>query len=271
MFIILLIESIITSTLLYYYLHFKTRISKKYLYIDNVGVILLSFLLSYLIYLALPYSINWLAYFINVFLIFAVAFSFTMIRFWRTPKRITAAKDSEILSPADGNVIYIKKIDPGETPISIKKRRISKLDELTKTELLQTPCWLIGINMTPFDVHKNCAPIQGMVILQKYFAGKFLSLKENTALAENERNTFVFKNNNIVVGIVQIASRLVRKIDVYVNQGQLVQRGDWVGMIRFGSQVDVIIPSRCKVLVKEKDQIFAGQTVIAELEYEGIS
>ena len=262
--IILIIESLIVSTLLYLYLHKKTRISKKYIYIDNVGVIILSVLISVLLSGLLTDQVRPVIYIINLILIVGIAFLFTMIRFWRTPKRVSLAKETEIVSPADGNVIYIKKIDKGDVPISIKNKRISKLDELTKTELLETPCWLIGINMTPFDVHKNCAPVEGKIMLQKHFIGKFLSLKENKALTENERNTFVIKNNKIIIGVVQIASRLVRKIDVYKKEGVQVKRGDWIGMIRFGSQVDVILPVSCDIKIKEKDQLYAGKTIIAD-------
>jgi len=156
-------------------------------------------------------------------------------------------------------------VEAGEIPVSIKGNTYSKLDELTKTNLLEGPCWLIGINMTPFDVHKNCAPIPGRVILNQHFDGKFLSLKLGKALKENERNTMVFDHQGTKVGIVQIASKLVRRIDTYVKEGESLQRGQWVGMIRFGSQVDVIIPRKYGVNVKVKDQIYAGETVIARL------
>ena len=120
--------------------------------------------------------------------------------------------------------------------------------------------------MTPFDVHKNCAPIDGQVILNQHFSGKFLSLKDDSALSENERNTYVISNGKIKIGIVQIASRLVRRIDSYVTQGAQVKKGEWLGMIRFGSQVDVIIPIEYKINVSIKEQTYAGETIIARLE-----
>jgi phosphatidylserine decarboxylase len=261
----LILESILISTLLYYYLHYKTRISLKYLGQDNVVVIVLAFLLSWWIATLLPLDYAWLAFVINPILVVGLAFSLTMIRFWRTPTRSSKAPETDIISPADGNVIYVEKVEAGEIPVSIKGNTYSKLDELTKTNLLEGPCWLIGINMTPFDVHKNCAPIPGRVILNQHFDGKFLSLKLGKALKENERNTMVFDHQGTKVGIVQIASKLVRRIDTYVKEGESLQRGQWVGMIRFGSQVDVIIPRKYAVNVKVKDQIYAGETVIARL------
>lgn len=261
---LLLLESMIISTLLYLYLHRKTRISLKYLYIDNVGVILLSAMTAYLLGTLLPDAWNWIPYLLNPGLVVGIAFAFTMIRFWRTPKREITAGEEDIVCPADGNVIYITRVEAGEVPVSIKGRRYSRLEELTKTDLLEKPCWLVGINMTPFDVHKNCAPIDGKVILNQHFDGKFLSLKDDEALTENERNTYVIGNEKLRVGIVQIASRLVRRIDSYVEEGATVKKGDWLGMIRFGSQVDVIIPIEYEVTVELKEQIYAGSTVIAK-------
>lgn len=263
--LLLLAESAILSTLLYYYLHYKTRISLKYLFQDNVMVILLSFLLSWALLSVLPLGWQWLAFVLNAGLVGGIAFGITMIRFWRTPTRSAQADDTDIISPADGNVIYVEKVEAGEVPVSVKGNTFSKLDELTKTNVLDGPCWLVGINMTPFDVHKNCAPIPGRVILNQHFDGKFLSLKLGEALKENERNTMVFDHQGTKVGIVQIASKLVRRIDTYVKEGDMLQRGQWVGMIRFGSQVDVIIPQKYTVNVQVKDQIYAGETTIARL------
>jgi phosphatidylserine decarboxylase len=194
-----------------------------------------------------------------------LAFAYTMIRFWRTPVRKVTAKENEIISPADGNIIYIKKIEAGDVPVSVKNGKSFRLNELTKTDLLNTPCWLIGINMTPFDVHKNCSPIDGNIALTAHFEGKFLSLKEADALVENERNTYVIENNRLKIGVVQIASRLVKRIDVYVKQGQTVKRGDWIGMIRFGSQVDVILPIAYEPCISLGQQVYAATSVIASV------
>lgn len=264
MLLYLLLETVVLSTLLYLYLHRKTRISLRYLYIDNVGVILATLLLAVWVSELLPDNWRWLIYVVLVpSLVVGIAFAFTMIRFWRTPRRKIMAKSDEIVSPADGNVIYITRVEAGEIPVSIKGKRYSRLEELTKTDILQKPCWLVGINMTPFDVHKNCAPIDGDIIINQHFDGKFLSLKDEKALTENERNTYVIGNDQLKIGIVQIASRLVRRIDSYVKEGAAIKKGDWLGMIRFGSQVDVILPIEYDVKVKLKDQIYAGETILA--------
>lgn len=263
MLILQIVEAAIISTLLYYYLHTKTRISLKYLYQDNAVVIAATALVAWLLNSLIPESWNWVVFILVPGFVVGFAFALTMIRFWRTPTRKITAKANEIVCPADGNVIYITRVEAGEVPVSIKGKRISRLEELTKTDILDKPCWLVGINMTPFDVHKNCAPINGRIILNQHFNGSFLSLKDDNALTENERNTYVIANPDVKIGIVQIASRLVRRIDSYVKEGAQVKQGEWLGMIRFGSQVDVIILIEYKIHVKLKDQTYAGETILA--------
>lgn len=258
------LESIILSTLLYLYLHKKTRISLKYLFIDNVGVIVSTVLLLFLIKIVLPDNWSWFLFLVCPVLVVGIAFSFTMIRFWRTPKRKIRATENEIASPADGNIIYITKLETNEIPVSIKKGIQATLSEVTQTNLLSTPCWLIGINMTPFDVHKNCAPIDGKIILNKHIKGEFRSLKDANAIVKNERNTLVIQNKKLTIGIVQTASKLVRRIDSYVKEGDAINRGDWFGMIRFGSQVDVILPQGYKPDVSIGQQVYAAETIIAK-------
>jgi len=244
--------------------------NKKYLYIDNLIVIVVSFLLSLIAYTFLFASIPKIerflfSLFFGGIVVVLSAYSLTMIRFWRTPIRKITAKENEIVSPADGNVIYIKRINTNEIPISIKNGQLNELRELTKTPLLQSPCWLIGINMTPWDVHKNCSPINGKIILNKHTKGVFLSLKKFDALTLNERNTYVIENEHLRIGVIQIASKGVRRIDSYVKEGAYVEKGFWLGMIRFGSQVDLILPYNVNIQIALGQQIYAAKTVIASL------
>ncbi|MCG8696855.1 MAG: phosphatidylserine decarboxylase [Bacteroidales bacterium] len=261
---LLLLEIVVLSTALYLYLNHKTRIDKKFVFIDNSIVILINAIFSVLILELLHLEIVYL--FIGyIFTVPGFAFVITMIRFWRTPKRKVKANENELISPADGKVIYIKPIESNEVPVSIKKGIEANLNELTKTDILSTPAWLIGINMTPFDVHKNCCPIDGKVIYAKHFNGKFLSLKSPEAIVENERHTIVIHNNGVQYGIVQTASRLVRRIDCYVKEGEEVKKGQWFGMIRFGSQVDIIIPRNYNLDIEVGQQLYACKSIIAKL------
>ena len=232
--------------------------------IDNVAVIVLNSIAAILFFKVVE---NFgIVIFLNLFFVFFFSFIFIMIRFWHTPRRQCNCNLNDIVSPADGRIIYIKKVESENIPISIKNNIFTKLIELTKTDILKNPCWLIGINMTLFDVHKNAAPISGKVLLNKHFEGSFFSLKKFESITENERNTIVLQNDLVTVGIVQTASRLVKRIDTYVKEGENIIQGEWLGMIRFGSQVDLIIPENVEIKAKEGDQVFAVKTIIATLK-----
>lgn len=261
---IILPASLAASAILYLYLHHKTGIERKYIFTDSPVVALLT-ALSLFLFVKPHISGRWLlSGLILISLVILLAFVFTMIRFWRVPRRKVTAIPGQIVSPADGRVIYIKKISGGEIPETVKGSLASRLPELAGTNLLINGGWHLGINMTPFDVHKNCAPVSGRVILNSHFNGKFLSLKNEASQSENERNTYVIANDEIMVGVVQIASRLVRRIDSYVKEGDNVNQGEWIGMIRFGSQVDIIVPLNYRILVEKGEQIYAARTIIAE-------
>ena len=264
--ILLLIEIIVLSTCLYVFVHRKTHISLSYLYKDNVLNIALVVAVGCGLLQVLPVWIMAISLPIVVGICAVILF---VIRFYRKPFwRVGAknAKPNQIISSADGRVIYIKKIASGEVPVSVKNGRTATLIEIAKTGILDYPCWLIGIEMTPFDVHRNGAPVDGEIILNHHIDGEFRSLKDSEALAHNERNTMVFKmEDGSKVGIVQTASRMVRRIVTYVQEGECVKKGDWVGMIKFGSQVDMIIPANSKVCVEVGQQVYVCETVIAEL------
>ncbi len=255
------------SSLWYLFLKRKTRINIKFLYSDNILVIFMSFGLLIVIKNLFNFDCVLIDFLALTFNIALISFIITMIRFWRIPNRKLVENNNHIISPADGNILYIKKYESNEIPVSIKKGLSAKLDEILDTDLIKSPVWLIGINMTPFDVHKNCAPIGGKVILNKHIKGSFLSLKNPKAIIKNERNTLVIRTDNgQQFGIVQTASRLVRRIDSYIKVGQVINQGDWFGMIRFGSQVDLIIPTSYKICIELHDQVYAKSTIIAKNE-----
>jgi len=260
--ILLLIESLIISSLLFIYLNYKAKVELKYLFLDNIAVAIGATIITSLFNYSYIHNLYY-AYFLNIVIVPGCLIINTLIRFYRTPSRKTNAEEKDIISPADGNIIYIKRIEANDIPFSIKNHEISKLSELTNTDILDTPSWLIGINMTPFDVHKNAAPVSGKILLNKHFKGKFLSLKSGLAEIENERNTIVIDTGQFKVGVVQIASKKVRRIETYFKEGEDIKRGEWFGMIKFGSQVDLIIPASYQVELNLKDQVYAGRTIVA--------
>ena len=193
--------------------------------------------------------------------------------FYRDPERHSPQEPGVIVSPADGEVIYVKAVSKSEIPHSKKNGRKFVLNELIQTDLLSDENYLVGIGMNLLNVHVNRAPIQGRVELLKHIKGTFLSLKIKEAIVTNERFTTVISNGKFKVGVVQIASRLVRKIVSYLAEDELVQVGQRIGMIKFGSQVDLIIPKfeGLTLKIKPGDQVMAGISVIAEFEQAEIS
>lgn len=256
----LIIIICILSTLMYVFLHTQTHISLSYLYKDNLITIALCIATIWVLKKHIPYDILTI---LSAIIIPFYGVLLTLLRFFRTPFRKITPCENNIISPADGKIIYVRKVEKGTTPIAVKNGVSATLHEFTQTSLLDGPCWIIGINMTPFDVHKNCAPVNGTIILNHHTDGEFLSLKHKEALTRNERNSIVFDNPNGRVGIVQTASRLVRRIVTYKKQGDQVKQGEWVGMIKFGSQVDIIIPANCKLNIAEQQQVYAKKTTIA--------
>jgi phosphatidylserine decarboxylase len=122
--------------------------------------------------------------------------------------------------------------------------------------------------MNFLDVHVNRAPIEGKIIFLKHIKGLFISLRKKEAIIKNERVLTVINNDSMMIGIVQIASRLVRKIVPYIKEGTFIQKGERIGLIRFGSQVDVIIPDLKNIQIKviPKDKVKAGISIIASLD-----
>jgi phosphatidylserine decarboxylase len=199
----------------------------------------------------------------------AAAFAILAYRFYRDPERTPPQVGDDVLvSPADGEVIYVRHSQSGMLPSSTKKGRDYELVELTKTPLRDDDAIVIGIAMSFLDVHVNRAPISGRVRVRQHFPGRFGSLGRPEMVYENERATTVIERDDIEIAMVQIASRLVRQIASYVKVGEDVALGQRVGVIRLGSQVDVVVPARPDVVVKVKEgeRVRAGESVLALLE-----
>lgn len=199
------------------------------------------------------------------FVTLVAVFAFLAYRFYRDPERWIPGRDGVIVSPADGKVIYIRKSHNGMLPVSTKHGQDYPLRELTRTEFYAQDAIVLGISMNFLDVHVNRAPIAGRVIFQQHFPGLFGSLRHAEMIFENERATTVFAQDELQIAVVQIASRLVRQIVSFVNDGQEVALGQRFGAIRFGSQVDVVVPASdsLELLVQPGDIVKAGLTVIA--------
>tara|TARA_A100001015_G_scaffold155750_1_gene172840 strand:+ start:217 stop:876 length:660 start_codon:yes stop_codon:yes gene_type:complete len=176
-------------------------------------------------------------------IVFLVVLVF-VAQFFRDPERKAAIDINAISSPADGRVVFVGKgIDPSQ-----------------KIEALK-----ISIFMNVFNVHSNRSPIKGKVISTEYIPGSFFNADLDKASEKNERNAIVFADDSgRKLTCVQIAGLIARRICCYVKSGDEVRRGARFGFIRFGSRVDIFLPSESRPLVSVGDRIFAHSTALAD-------
>jgi len=194
-----------------------------------------------------------------------IAFLTIAYFFFRDPERTPPRKNNVILSPADGKVIYINEINMGDFPIAIKGKNKIPLSEFTGEDFISDRGIQIGIAMSFIHVHVNRSPIQGKISKIRRVPGEFNSLKHINSLLENERVFTQINSKNLKIGIVQIASRLVRRIESYKNENDNVEIGERIGIIKFGSQVDLLIDNPdVKINIKLGDEVKAGFTILAD-------
>lgn len=194
-----------------------------------------------------------------------IALGIVLYRFSRDPERQSPDGNGVIVSPADGEIINIKYIPNGSTPIVTKNGHNFSLPELAGIEFVNSGVIIIAIEMNILNVHVNRCPIEGQVQLIKLIDGKFLSLRKLEAPFLNSRCTTLITNDAITIMVVQIASRLVRRVENFLKPGQSVMLGQRLGKIQFGSQVAIIIPNRedIKLEVVKGQKVFAGTTIVA--------
>ncbi|MBZ2165251.1 phosphatidylserine decarboxylase [Methanobacterium spitsbergense] len=197
-----------------------------------------------------------LGYFLLSFIIFsAIAF---FMQFFRDPKRNIPTEDGVVVAPADGKILK-GKIDCLKV--------VTKKDDPVMEHILKDDekGILISTFMSPFDVHVQRAPVTGKILKTKHYPGKF-KIAMGDVHTENEKNLIVIDSEYGKIGVIQIAGFVARRIVQYVNVGDSVKIGDRLGMIRFGSRVNLIIPyDKFKVMVFEGEKPTAGETIMAEL------
>lgn len=229
----------------------------------TLGIGLVSGLLTWA---AMPQSVGWICRAgVQVALIMVSSGIVLAWRFYRDPDRVPPGDPSAILSPADGRIVYVRRYEAGAVPHGAKGRATYRLDEFTQSDVFQGSGVIIGIGMSFLDVHVNRSPVSGVVRMVRRIPGRFWSLRRAEALTANERALIVIDCAGVPVGVVQIASRLVRQIVCYVTEGQTVKAGDRIGMIRFGSQVDLILPAAwtLEITCHEGDYVHAGLSILA--------
>jgi phosphatidylserine decarboxylase len=172
--------------------------------------------------------------------------------FFRDPIRTTPKGEGLIVAPADGMVTMIATVAPPP--------------ELADEDGLPPgPCTRVSIFMSVFDVHINRAPISGEIKRVVYIPGKFLNADLDKASEDNERQHFLIEGRDgLRLGFTQIAGLVARRIVPWVKAGDQVAAGQRVGLIRFGSRVDVYLPEGTCSRVLLGQRTIAGETVIAK-------
>lgn len=178
--------------------------------------------------------------------------------FFRDPERVVPQGDNLIISPADGIVTLIAAVEP---PLELQID-----DGSGHAGLPAGPVTRVSIFLSVFDVHINRTPVGGTVRRVVYMPGRFISAELDKASEENERqHLLVERNDGLKVAFTQIAGLVARRIVPFVKPGDILAKGQRVGLIRFGSRVDVYLPAGTDAAVMIGQRVIAGETVIAEI------
>ena len=169
--------------------------------------------------------------------------------FFRDPPRVTPLREGLVIAPADGRVSRIlNAVPPAE--LGLGERAVAR----------------VSIFMSVFDCHVNRSPVTGRIERIAYRAGLFLNADFDKASEDNERNCFLLRTaSGARIGVVQIAGLIARRIVPFVRENTAIGAGERIGMIRFGSRVDVYLPDGGRPLVAEGQIAVAGETIIADL------
>ena len=180
--------------------------------------------------------------------------SLCILAFFRDPERVVPRGENLILSPADGTVTQIAQVEP---PIEFQD---------ADGGMGPGPFTRVSIYLSIFDVHINRSPCAGTIGRMSYVPGKFVNAELDKSSDENERqHILIERGDGVVVGMTQIAGLVARRIVPFVKPGDIVAAGQRVGLIRFGSRVDIYLPSGTSPQVLMGQRVIAGETVIGKL------
>jgi len=173
--------------------------------------------------------------------------------FFRDPKRTTPLREGLVIAPADGVVSSVRTAPPPkELALGSDEARVC-----------------VSIFMNVFDVHVNRAPVDGRITAIAYIPGKFVNAELDKASEHNERQAFSIEmTGGRMIGVVQIAGLVARRIVRFVQEGDEVKAGQRIGLIRFGSRVDVWLPPGVQAIALMGQRAVAGETVIADMKCE---
>ncbi|MDA3906481.1 MAG: phosphatidylserine decarboxylase family protein [Bacteroidales bacterium] len=188
-------------------------------------------------------SILWLK---AIIIVFALFIYYRIAYFFRVPKREYIPLEGSILSSADGEIVAI--------------------EEVFEDEYLKQKCIQVSVFMSPSNVHVNWMPASGLITYYKYHQGKHLVAYHPKSSNLNERTSLGLRlRNDQEILIRQIAGLLARRIVCYASVRQTMNQTEEFGFIKFGSRVDLFLPLETEIIVRLKDKVIGGQTVLANL------
>lgn len=179
------------------------------------------------------------------FIFIAAAILLLTLNFFRDPERNPPDKENIVVSPADGKILFVKKIHD---------------DKFVNGE-----AYKIAVFMSPLDVHVNRIPISGKVDLLNYYEGKYIAAFEDKSSELNERMEIGITSQYGKIFFTQVAGFIARRIVNGLSLGENVKLGERFGMIKFGSRSDIIVSSDWTPMVKQDDRVTAGESILFEL------
>lgn len=205
---------------------------------EGIPYIFIGIICTSIVALAYPY--------IAIIILFITAF---IAYFFRNPPRSIETNEKNILSPADGKIIDIKKMEYDET--------------------LKCEAYKVSIFLSLFNVHVNRVPLSGTVYYKEYIPGKFFPAFKSHASELNERNIIGMKCNNLDIIIIQITGFIARRIVDWVKLDDYLEQGSSFGLIKFGSCTELIIPSnKIDIKINVGDKVKGGKSIIGVLNNE---
>jgi len=215
--------------------------------LDNI-LVMLSIGLGLIVF-SFFFQVNILKYIFIILGLLLILFTFI---FFRDPDR-TIPEEAQnnpriILSPADG--------------------KVTEIIEIYENDYVKENTKRISIFLSPLDVHVNRSPVSGSVEYLDYIPGKFLAAYDHKASDQNEQSKIGVKNDYGKVLFKQIVGVLARRIVTDLIIGQEIKAGDKIGMMKFGSRMDIFLPINTEITVKVRDRVLAGETIIAKLKWK---
>ena len=174
--------------------------------------------------------------------VLAIFFTF----FFRNPQRQIPTDIDLIVSPAAGKVMGVVVVD--------------------ESDFVNEPCNKVIIFLSVFDVHINRSPMEGEIKFQQYTCGRFIPAYKDSVGFENERHTIGIENGNMRIIVTQIAGILARRIVSWVTLGNMLEKGERYGLIKFGSCTELVMPKNVEICVKKGDKVIGGETIIGRIK-----